>query len=171
MEFSALPDCHFPRLRKLVLNLQSGATSRTDESRARFIEAHPTIEDLRWFPVSPVTLAPGSLPALKRLSTRAELAISILLDHTDPPRPLEDVHGLYINSDIINELEGVKGGTLRALRITQYEDLQSISKLADLFPALTSLQTPPHATLSDGYRTQRFTPVCGILILADYDSF
>jgi len=158
MEFSALADCHFPCLRKLVLTLQAGTTSRIDASRARFIEAHPTIEDLQWFPVSSVTLTPGSLPALRRLSTTAQLALSILSDQTDPPRPLEYIHGLYVNPETISGLEGVHGGTLRELRIAQYDDLQSLSKLAELFPALTSLETPSYATLPDGVGIRRFAP-------------
>lgn len=160
MEFAALTDCHFPRLRKLSLHLQCGTTSQIDASRARFIEAHPTIEDLRWYPISSVTLAPGSLPALKRLSTTAALAKSILLDHTNPPRPLEDIHGLSIDMETISDLEGIDGGSLRELRITRYDDLHTISKLADLFPTLTSLWTPSHATLPDGLRVRHFTPVC-----------
>jgi hypothetical protein len=159
MEFSALADCNFTCLRKLVLTLQAGATSRIDTSRAQFIQAHPTIEDLQWYPVSSVTLAPGSLPNLRRLSTTAQLALSILSDQTDPPRPLEYIHGLYVNPETISGLEGVHGGTLRELRIAQYDDLQSLSKLAELFPSLTSLETPSYATLPDGVGIRRFTPV------------
>jgi hypothetical protein len=157
MEFPALSKCYFPRLRKLVLTLQSGATSRIDASRARFIEAHPTLEELEWFPISSVPLAPGSLPALRRLRTSASQAISILSDRTLPPRPLEEICSLHANPEIIGELEGVDGRHLRSLRIAQFDDIQSIAKLTDLFPALTSLRTPPYAE-GDGIR--HFTPVC-----------
>ena len=144
MEFSGLADCHFPCLRKLVLTLQSGATSRIDASRARFIEAHPTIEELQWIPISPVTLAPGSLPVLKRLRTTTRLAISILSDTVNAPRSLECIYDLFLSSEIISELEGVDGRNIRELSISQLDDLSSISKLADLFPSLTSLALPPY---------------------------
>jgi len=159
MEFTALSECHFPRLRKLALALQSGATSRIDASRARFIEAHPTIEDLQWFPVGPVKLAPGSLPAITRLSTRADLVMSILLDQLTPPRPLKDLHGLFVNPQTVLDLEGINGKTLRTLRLTRFDDLQSIAKLPKIFPALTSLETPPYATLPDGFNIRCFPPV------------
>jgi hypothetical protein len=152
MEFSGLADCHFPCLRKLVLTLQSGATSRIDASRARFIEAHPTIEELQWIPISPVTLAPGSLPVLKRLRTTTRLAISILSDKVNTPRSLECIYDLFLSSEIISELEGVDGRNIRELSISQLDDLSSISKLADLFPSLTSLALPHYWPNSESAR-------------------
>jgi len=159
MEFTALPHCRFPQLRKLALVLQSGATSRIDASRVQFIEAHPTIEELHWYPIGDVTLAPGSLPAITRLSTRGDLALSILLDQLTPPRPLKHLCGLLANSKTVRQLEAMTVCSVQTLRLARYDDLQSVAKLADIFPALTSLEMPPYATLPDGFNILCFPPV------------
>ncbi|EDQ98221.1 uncharacterized protein LACBIDRAFT_336163 [Laccaria bicolor S238N-H82] len=93
LKFHNLAKCRFPRLKKLKLSLQSGATSSIDESRARFLENHPTIEELTWFPSGIPNLAPGSLPILKCLRTSLQVVIALdqlSQDHVIPVEKLVD---------------------------------------------------------------------------------
>ena len=75
LDFHNLAKCRFPHLKKLRFSLQSGSIN---ESRARFLEDHPTIEELTWFPIGIPNIAPGSLPILKHL--RMSLQVVIALD-------------------------------------------------------------------------------------------
>ena len=93
LEFHNLAECRFPRLKKLKLSLQSGATSLIDESHARFLENHPTIEEWTWFLIGIANLAPDSLPILKCLSTSLQVVIVLdqpLQDHVIQVEKLDD---------------------------------------------------------------------------------
>lgn len=149
MEFSGLPQCSFPRLLILQLVLQSGATSAIDKTCARFIESHPTIEALRWYPIGGITLSPGTLPALKRLSSTHDFVLAFLLDQT-VPRAIECLDGLFLNPDILRTLEIVDGSSMRKLRVAGYHCLRTLRGLMDVFPALTWLYLPPYGIVQDG---------------------
>jgi hypothetical protein len=148
MEFSRLAECSFPELTKLKLPLQSGAVQAIDSSRCRFIEEHPTIEDLFWHPIGVVSLSPQSLPVLKRLSTSHQL-LGILED-VAYPRFIECLDVQSLGSHMFPNLKNLDRGRLRKLKLHSFGDLASIYQLAELFPALTWLsmpkyRTPPHA--------------------------
>ena len=148
MEFLRLAECSFPELTKLKLPLQSGAVQAIDSSRCRFIEEHPTIEDLFWHPIGVVSLSPQSLPVLKRLSTSHQL-LGILED-VAYPRFIECLDVQSLGSHMFPNLKNLDRGRLRKLKLHSFGDLASIYQLAELFPALTWLsmpkyRTPPHA--------------------------
>ena len=151
------------------LSLQSGATSSIDESRARFLEKHPTIEELTWFSISIPNLAPGSLPILKRLRTSLQVVIALdqlLQDHiiqvekmddevspqrtmlsTPTPgspvlRPLEYLDMCSVNAQTLASFKTFDRMSLRRLRLHMLGDLQSIHQLAEFFPNITWLSLP-----------------------------
>ena len=61
--------------------------SSIDESRARFLENYPTVEELTWFPIGIPSLAPGSSPILKSL--RTSLQVVIALDQLSQDRVIQ----------------------------------------------------------------------------------
>ena len=151
------------------MSLQSGATSSIDESRARFLENHPTIEELTWFPIGIPNLAPGSLPILKRLRTSLQVVIALdqlSQDHAvqveklddqvspqrltlstptpDPPvlRPLECLDVRSVDAQTLASFKTFDRMSLRRLRLHMLGDLQSIHQLAEFFPNITWLSLP-----------------------------
>lgn len=169
LEFHNLAKCKFPCLKKLKLSLQSGATSSIDESRARFLENHPTIEELTWFPIGIPNLAPGSLPILKRLRTSLQVVIAldqlsqdhvIQVDKLDdqvspqqltlstptpgPPvlRPLECLDVRSVDAQTLASFKTFDRMSLRRLRLHMLGDLHSIHQLAEFFPNITWLSLP-----------------------------
>lgn len=77
LEFNHLADCRFPKLKKLKLTLQAGALSvGIDNSRALFLQNHPTIEELNWFPMDMPHLGQDCLPNLRILCTNREFIAS-----------------------------------------------------------------------------------------------
>ncbi|EDR05232.1 uncharacterized protein LACBIDRAFT_329924 [Laccaria bicolor S238N-H82] len=169
LEFHNLAKCRFPCLKKLKLSLQSGATSSIDESRARFLENHPTIEELTWFPIGIPNLAPGSLPILKRLRTSLQVVIALdqlsqdhvipvekLVDQVSPQRltlpmptpdppvlcPLECLDVRSVDAQTLASFKTFDRMSLRRLRLHMLGDLHSIHQLAEFFPNITWLSLP-----------------------------
>jgi hypothetical protein len=160
------PQCHFPQLRKLAVEPFVGPPAHVSLSGVSFIEAHPTIEDLRWFPPPQAVLAPGSLPALARLETTNDMATSILLDPLTRPRPLKELVGLVADSTTVERLKGTTVAIVETLRLASFDELHSVSKLGAIFPALKSLFAPPFATSTDPHDFTRcyYPEVCCVLI-------
>ena len=169
LEFHNLAECRFPRLKKLKLSLQSGATPSIDESRARFLDNHPTIEELTWFPIGIPNLAAGSLPIMKCLRTSLQVVIALdqlSQDHvlqveklgdqdspqrstlstptTDPPvlRPSQYLDVRSIDAQTLAGFKTFDGMSLRRLRLHMLGDLQSIHQFAEFFPNITWLSFP-----------------------------
>jgi hypothetical protein len=78
LEFHHLADCKLPKLKKLKLVLQSGVVHvGIDHSRSRFLENHPSIEELDWSPVGIPQLVHNCLPNLKSLRSNRQLIIAL----------------------------------------------------------------------------------------------
>lgn len=92
LEFLYLDDLHLPVLETLKLMLDSGTHHNIDESRSQFLENHPTIQNLFWAPVGPVSLSSRCLPNLRRV----RIGIMVL-------GALEDAHRLGIREANSNE--------------------------------------------------------------------
>lgn len=142
MEFSRLADCAFPHLRKLKLPLLSGATSSVDRSMARFLEKHPTIQDLSWLPIGIVAMSPQSLPFLRYLRTGRQ--VIEILDGATSPRPLECLDIQSLDAQSLFELRSIDRMSLRKLKLHSFGALSSVHLLADVFPFLTWLSLPSH---------------------------
>lgn len=150
MEVLCLSELRFPALRKCVLFTESelNSTPCIDESRVRFIEAHPTIEELSYFPIRDRSLSPGSLPALKRLKTTPNMTYSILSDCTVPPRAIEVLEWLVLDDRTLKVLHNIHSEKLWKLHISSFGSLDSLCRLGDLLPGVTWLHVPP-PTLKD----------------------
>ncbi|KIM44771.1 hypothetical protein M413DRAFT_66935 [Hebeloma cylindrosporum] len=78
LEFHHLAECKLPKLKKLKLVLQAGGLHvGIDRSRSRFLENHPSIEELDWSPVGIPQLAHDCLPNLKSLRSNRQLIIAL----------------------------------------------------------------------------------------------
>lgn len=145
MEVRGLEDCRFPDLKRLTLLMNSGARRGIDASRAAFIEAHPTIEDLCWYPLHSLQMKPDALPAIKRLRTNSHLLAA--LDEADgEPRAIECLDIAAMDPSALAELKCLDGKKLQKLKIYSYGDLQSVSSLAKKFPSINWLSVPTHRT-------------------------
>ncbi|KII89633.1 hypothetical protein PLICRDRAFT_558614 [Plicaturopsis crispa FD-325 SS-3] len=136
---SLFSQCHFPRLRKVSLFVDwpdDGVTL------PRFLEAHPTIEDLSWLTmVKP--LSPGSLPLLRRLHGSRRAALEILSDRTNPPRQIESLENMVLDKNFLEVLENVDKTSMRALQIVYCENSEYMRRVADMLPSLRSLRIKP----------------------------
>ena len=140
-----------------------------DESCARFLENHPTIEELTWFPIGMPNLAPGSLPIWKRWRTSLQVVIALdqfSQDHViqieklddqvspqrstlstpmpDPPvlHPLECLDVRSVDAQTLTSFKTFDQMSLRRLRLHMLGDLQFIHQLAEFFPNITWLSLP-----------------------------
>ncbi|KAJ7184317.1 hypothetical protein C8R46DRAFT_1063687 [Mycena filopes] len=144
VEASILSSCRFSRLRRV--NLHFKPLSHRDELVIlNFLERHPTIEDLRWYP-SPrndsLKLADGSLPNLKRLITTPALACSILSDPTLPNRAIECISQVSLDESTLAILDTIDTSQLRDFRVWRYPGLDAVNDLAQRLPQLTHLEIP-----------------------------
>ncbi|KAF7359275.1 F-box domain-containing protein [Mycena sanguinolenta] len=137
---SVFTSCSFPQLRRLNLN-STGSSSEREV--IQFLQNHPTIQDLRWYPHNDeLQLGHGSLPNLKTLITSPEIACSVLADPTVPNRVIECVSQLSITDATLAILDAIDTSRLRDLRVWRYSGLETINRLAELFPNLTRLEVP-----------------------------
>ncbi|KAJ6580843.1 hypothetical protein B0H19DRAFT_1112586 [Mycena capillaripes] len=146
MEFSGLADCKFPYLKRLNLFLQSGGKRSIDPCFVRFLNDHPTVEDLSWLPLGPVYISPRTLPALKRLRTNIQV-VGMLDCQT-----IECLDIYQLDPATLVELKNLQCGSLRKVKLHAFGDLASMHELAELFPDLTWLSMPSrygHFSLED----------------------
>ncbi|KAJ7118749.1 hypothetical protein C8R44DRAFT_706889 [Mycena epipterygia] len=140
VESPVFTTCRLPQLRRLDL---TSTGSIGEQVIADFLQHHPTIEDLRWYPHNEtLQLSYGSLPILKRLITNPGFACSILSDPTVPSRAIECVSQLSLDDKTLAILDAIDTSQLRDLRFWRYPGLDSINHLAQLFPQLTHLEIP-----------------------------
>ncbi|KAF8889261.1 hypothetical protein BD779DRAFT_1520651 [Infundibulicybe gibba] len=128
MEFSRLGECKFPRLKQLRLPLQSGARPTIDDTLARFLERHPSIEDLYWIPIghfryprAPFPTSSGSVPT-EASSTTAESLLS---------------------------LKGFDHKSLRKLKIHSFGDVSYVQQIGETYPNIDWLYLPNYHLPAD----------------------
>lgn len=172
LEFHHLADCHFPKLKKLKLTLQSGLSMAMDNSRARFLQNHPTIEELNWLPVGMPSLGADCLPNLRILRTNRQFIVSlddpecvssptgllsppcspvtaapapVLAEPTaapQKPRPIESLDVHSLDAQTLLELRCVQKKTLRKLKLHSFGDMSILHELAAQFPNIEWLCLP-----------------------------
>jgi len=146
MEISSLADCKFPHLKRLNLFLQSGGIRSIDPCFVRFLNDHPTIEDLSWLPLGPVYISPRTLPALKRL--RTNIQVVGMLDC----QSIECLDIYQLDPATLVELKNLQCGSVRRVKLHAFGELAALHELAVLFPDLTWLSMPSrygHFSLED----------------------
>jgi hypothetical protein len=138
---SMLNNCRFPTF--VELNLGWGWTFETYRYAQRFLETHPSIENLTWSCAYIATPQEGSLPNLKHLS----------VSHLSFVRALSTAHGLGVStlsletlgilflflSDLPTDLQDVDGTSVRKLSIKFCDSLSTLRAVAAFFPAVTLL--------------------------------
>ncbi|KAG9223972.1 hypothetical protein CCMSSC00406_0004412 [Pleurotus cornucopiae] len=144
MEFQPLPSLHFPKLEELRLVLQSGSSYTIDESRARFIEQHPTITKLCWTPILCPPLSPNCLPNLRLLRSSDDDVIRTL-NSGSCVRMLESLEVMVLTRELLDTMSKCfDRGSLKRIRILNFDDLATLRALAVTFPAITHLSVPPY---------------------------
>ncbi|TFK62672.1 hypothetical protein BDN72DRAFT_377966 [Pluteus cervinus] len=151
----------FTHLRRLNLSGNSIFHNRSDDEVLEFLEAHPSIEDLTWFPCDMDSkLCSGSLPGLKRLISGHEFALSLVQDRIGAePRAFDCLSRLIIDPLTLQSLAptplgglgdseaegggtqggGGGGGCLKELHVLTYDAIESIHRLSELYPTLQVL--------------------------------
>ncbi|KAJ7114089.1 hypothetical protein C8R44DRAFT_710505 [Mycena epipterygia] len=146
MEFSGLADCKFPDLKRVNLFLQSGGSRSIDPRFVRFLNDHPTIEDLSWLPLGPVYVSPRTLPEIKRL--RTNIQVVGMLDC----QSIESLDIYQLDPATLVQLKNLQCGSVRKVKLHAFGELAALYELAELFPDLTWLSMPSrygHFTLED----------------------
>ncbi|KAF8154244.1 hypothetical protein B0H34DRAFT_800116 [Crassisporium funariophilum] len=146
----AFASCRFPSLRKLHLWPEFDASVAgdnllsTDDTVLAFINSHPSIQDLRWYPVDQgLPLPLGFLPSLKRIQTHHRLATLLLRDKTLlSERAMESISQISLGFNTMQLLGMINGSQLQELYIWRFENLESISRIAVLFPTIKVLGIP-----------------------------
>lgn len=140
MEFKQLADCHFPALKSLKLPLLSGSITSIDLSRTTFIESHPTIEELSWFPIGSVEFTTDSIPSIRRLRTGRQVLEA--LEKQNTLRHIEYLDVLSFSSENLSNLHLLHRESLRMLKLHALGSLEGIHNLAEIFPNITWLSMP-----------------------------
>ena len=138
--------CFFPHLRKLLLCGEIRGCHSLDEGAIfGFLEKHPTIQELEYYPVVQQTrLSPGSLPALKQITSMHQFTMSILRDTTVSRRGMESIGQISLGPNTMLDLENIAnaGSKLRALYIWKYDNIRMVHQVAKLFPNIMLLEMP-----------------------------
>lgn len=136
-----LSDCRFPSL--IELNLGWGWTFETYQYAQRFLEVHPTIENLTWSCSHNVTLQEGSLPNLKHLSVSHLSFVRAVSAARGPGFSklcLETLGDLFLfSTELPTDLQDVDGTSVRRLSIKFCDSLATLRSIAAFFPAVTHL--------------------------------
>jgi len=143
--------CHFPLLVRLYLYPEYSTSTpepnllAADPLIADFLVAHPTIEDLRWYPIDQSLLFPkGLLPRLKRIQSNHRTAVSILRDPSlIQQRKMELISQICLGPNTMQLLETIDGSQLQELHIWRIDDeLDPLRRVATLFPNVRTLVIP-----------------------------
>lgn len=142
--------CALPKLTKLHLwpaytTAQPGQNIlSSDAIMLHFLESHPTIEDLRWYPIGQgLPLSQGLLPALKRILTADHIVKTLLRDSSViPEREMQVISQISLGPNTMKLLQNMNGAHLQELHIWRFEDLDQIKLLATLFPNIRTVDIP-----------------------------
>lgn len=143
-----------------------------DNSRARFLQNHPTIEELTWLPFAIPKLGPDCLPNLRILCTNRQFVLA--LNHPEPespptgllsppcspvtaapapvpvqmiavPQKLRPIESLVVHSldaQALLYLRCVDKKTLRKLKLLSFGNISTLHELATHFPNIEWLHLP-----------------------------
>ncbi|KAG5643365.1 hypothetical protein DXG03_001013 [Asterophora parasitica] len=144
MESQGLELCYFPRLKRLRFTLVTGVSTtgrNPDDAIVKFLEKHPTLEELNWHPIRSVDFSRHALPLLKRL--KGPLHLVEALEDTDVVRQIEDLTIFPWAFDVEDVvcLNNINPSSLRRL-YTGIRDLASLYAIAERFTGITWLCLP-----------------------------
>ncbi|KAJ8468794.1 hypothetical protein ONZ45_g17116 [Pleurotus djamor] len=142
-EFRLPPSLRFPRLESLRMIFQFGATTEIDFHTANFIERHPSIKRLHWFPIQhDLTLDPDALPNVQLLRTSSRVIKALTRGFC--VRKVERLEALSLTRDVL-ETTGFHRASLRRISLAHFDKLSTLRALAVTFPRITHLSLPPFA--------------------------
>ncbi|KAJ7065435.1 hypothetical protein C8F01DRAFT_1125610 [Mycena amicta] len=150
MELAAtLAELKFPALTRLNLFLHSGGTRTLDAHAVRFLAAHPNLTHLSWTPLGQIYLTPNALPSLRAL--HSSISVVSMLDGCTQ---LESLDIYQLDPATLIELAegGLRGESIKRVRLHSFGDIDELRRLATLFPNITWLSLPSryaHFTLDD----------------------
>ncbi|PFH53240.1 hypothetical protein AMATHDRAFT_187814, partial [Amanita thiersii Skay4041] len=140
MEFSRLSVCNLPHLKRLRLDLVSGAPLHIDQVHLEFFSNHSTIEDLHWYPVNNnLHLPSGLLPNLKRLRSRTSIIEALYSDSSQLPSQNES----YVQ---FNTPSSTLSASLLMFRTIEHLDIERLSPAT--FRILSSAPLESRASLN-----------------------
>jgi len=143
-----------------------------DNSRARFLQNHPTIEELNWLPIGMPNLGPGCLPNLRILCTNRQFIVSLdepestSIGLLSPPctpvtavpapipveqppavpqkilRPIECLDVYSLDAQTLLELQCLDKKTLRKLKLHSFGNMSTLHELAAHFCNIEWLSLP-----------------------------
>lgn len=152
--------------------MQAGVSTGIDNSRARFLQNHPTIEELNWLPLGLPNLGPDCLPNLRILCTNRHFIVSLndpeavspptgLLSPPCSPvtaapapapvepivvpqklRPIECLDVYSLDAQTLLELRCVDRKTIRKLKLHFFGNISTLHELAVHFPNIEWLYLP-----------------------------
>ncbi|KIM35417.1 hypothetical protein M413DRAFT_449801 [Hebeloma cylindrosporum] len=142
--------CRFPLLVKLHLFPEYSASNPGQNLLAAdllivdFLVAHPTIEDLRWYPIDQgLPIPSGLLPRLKRILTNHRMATSILRDPSViQGRKMELISQISLGPNTRQLLETIDGSRLQEMHIWGIDNAETLPRVASLFPNIRTLVIP-----------------------------
>lgn len=137
MDFPRLKELRFRRLKRLKLPLQSGGTPSIDASSIAFLENHPTLEELQWFPIGQITLSASSLPSIKRLQGSRQVIEAF--EATGLSRFIECLSVLALDPQRLVNMKCVDHASLRKLSIRRIPSLEHIHHIGERFTGITWL--------------------------------
>jgi len=140
VELSTLPFQISPHLTDLKLSLHSGGVFSANISRALFLDAHPSIRTLTWYPLGPVSLSPSALPSLRALNCGREVLEA--LEATDVVRSVECIDVWSLDAGTVTALENVDPAQVRKIKLYTLSSLEPVKTLAVRFPGVTWLSMP-----------------------------
>jgi len=145
--------CHFPRLIKLHLYAEYTANNPGQNLLAAeplisdFLVAHPTIENIRWYPIDQALPIPtGLLPHLRCILTNHRTAVSILRDPIlIQQRKMELISQISLGPNTMQLLETIDGSRVHELHIWRIgidEGPDQLRRVAAIFPHIRTLVIP-----------------------------
>ena len=146
MDFPLLKDLRFQCLKRLWLPLQSGGNYSLDASSAIFLENHPTIEELHWFPIGwHINLPASSLPSLKRLQSSSQVINA--LGRTSLSRSIECLSVVLLNPCHFPDMKHLEQSSLRKLSIRGHVSIEHVLGLGKCFSGITWLSLSYNQTV------------------------
>ena len=139
--------CALTHLTKLHLYAESSSAAAalsSDTAMLDFIVAHPTIEDLKWYPRDErLEIPQGVLPKLRRLYTKDRIAKILLNDMSvSGSRKMEVISQISLGPNTVNLLQKLDGTNIQELHLWRFEDLEQIDGISGLFPNIKTIDIP-----------------------------
>ncbi|VDC02792.1 unnamed protein product [Peniophora sp. CBMAI 1063] len=108
-----------------------------------FLNAHPTIEMLRWATVPSMPIPCSSLPALRQLSSPNSSFLAMLLSREKQGSVhLASMKDVPLNDELLPLLDAINQDTMRSLHLGSLDNFHTLRELAHYFPNLEELTLP-----------------------------